>query len=360
MLTELDVEAGPDPAAGIGAIDCDVHPRSPGQEDLLPFVDSYWKDMMPYRNIGHMELMSYPFSTRPFRAEGPDGGVANPKRLAEAHLDPRGISAAILNVVNGVQALFDPYMQAMMCQATNRWLAAEWLDRDPRLRAALLVPFRHPEEAVAEIKRYAGDRRFIQILAICMGDAPLGQRQFWPIYKAASDAGFVLSIHPGSNYRHAPTQSGFMSYLVEEQVNWSQGFASQAASLLSEGVLIEFPDMKVVMAESGISWLFGVSWRMAKDWRGCRVEVPWLKEGPDKILERQLRFTLQPFDLPVEPEEVAAVLECIGGPELLLYSSDFPHDHGPTAARWPNGLSADLANAICRENVLATYPRLEV
>ncbi|WP_180899993.1 amidohydrolase family protein [Martelella soudanensis] len=360
MLTELDPKTKTSPASGIGAIDCDVHPRSPEQADLLPFVDSYWKDMMPYRDIGHMELMSYPFSTKPFRAEGADGGVASPERLAEAHLDPMGISAAILNVVNGVQALFDPYMQTMMCQATNRWLAAEWLSRDPRLRASLLVPFRHPEEAVAEIRRYADDRRFVQVLAICMGDATLGQRQFWPIYRAASDAGFALSVHPGSNYRHAPTQSGFMSYLVEEQVNWSQGFASQAASLLTEGVLSEFPDMKVVMSESGISWLFGVSWRMAKDWRGCRVEVPWLKEGPDRIMERQFRFTLHPFDLPVEPEEVAAVIECIGGPEMLLFSSDFPHDHGPAAAMWPPGLSADLATAICRENVLSTYPRLEV
>ena len=362
MLTELDpkTETAAGPLKGLGAIDCDVHPRSPEQADLMPFMDSYWRDMLPYRDIGHMELTSYPFATKPFRAEGADGGVATPARLAEAHLDPLGLSAAVLNVVNGVQALFDPYMQTAMCQATNRWLAAEWLDHDPRLRGALLVPFRHVEEAVAEIKRYADDRRFVQVLAICMGDGLLGQRDYWPIWRAASEAGFALSIHPGSNYRHAPTQAGFLSYLVEEQVTWTQGFASQTASLLSEGVLTEFPDMKVVMAESGISWLFGLSWRMAKDWRGSRVEVPWLKESPEVVLQRQLRFTLHPFDLPDDPEEVAAVIDCVGGSDMLLFSSDFPHDQGPRAALWPAGLAPDLAPAICRDNILATYPRLEV
>ncbi|RVV98133.1 amidohydrolase [Mesobaculum littorinae] len=364
MLTRPDqTEAAP--IVGIGAIDCDVHTRLPRQGDLMPFLDKYWQDMFPYRDIDLMELMSYPVSTAPFTrggAAGPGkGGVEDAATLKRDLLDPLGLGAAVLNVVNGIQAIFDPYLQTVLCQATNRWLASEWLDRDDRLRASLLVPFRNVEAAVKEIEAYAGDKRFVQILALAQGEGLLGQRQFWPIWEAAAKHGFALQIHAGSAYRQAPTQNGFPSYLAEEIALWPQGFATQVASLLAEGVMTEFADMKIVAAESGVSWLFGMTWRVAKDWRGARVEVPWVKESPEEIITRQLRLTTQPFDVPGhDPEDIEAVIDCLGSADNLLWASDYPHAYPGAPGAWPAGLSTELAGAIARDNARATYSRLEV
>lgn len=347
------------PIVGIGAIDCDTHIRSPNQVDLLPFLDDYWRDMFPYRAIDEMELTSAPHMSRHFSRKGTSGGGAqNVAELATNLLDPLKLDAAIVNVVNAMQALYDPYMATAMCQAINRWIVAEWLDKEPRLRASLLVPFQAPEKAVEEIKRYAEDHRFVQILAITGGDNPLGKRMYWPIYKAASDAGMALSIHPASAYRHSPTASGYPSYLVEQQVTWTQGFSSQLTSLLAEGVMTEFPDMKIVMAETGVSWLFGISWRMAKDWRGVRTEIPWINESPEKIIQRSIRMTIQPFDGPPNPADGKILLDCIGSPDMLLYASDYPHDYADDLGAWPAALPTDLARAIGIDNALATYPRL--
>ena len=342
--------------AALGAIDCDVHPRAPTQAEMMPFLEPYWRDQIPYRTVDRLELTSVPTSTRPFGGTG--AGNGDVAAMAANLLDPNGLSAAILTLVHGAQALFDPYMADAICRATNRWIAAEWLDRDPRLRAALLVPFQHPEAAVEEIRRHADDRRFVSILALSMGERPLGQRVNWPIYRAAADAGFALQVQAGSTYRHAPTQAGFPSYLVEEHVHQAQGFASQAMSLLSEGVMTEFPEMKTVMAGSGAAWLFGMSWRVAKDWRGARVEVPWLKESPEKILSRQLRLTVAPFDAPPDAGDVGMAVDCLGGPEMLLYASDYPSDHGRRPGAWPDGLP--MTEQIARETARDTYPRLEV
>jgi uncharacterized protein len=72
--------------------------------------------------------------------------------LAKAHLDPLGLEAAILNVVSGIHAVYDPYLATALCSATNRWLAEEWLDRDaPARLAAGALPA--PDAAVAEIER---------------------------------------------------------------------------------------------------------------------------------------------------------------------------------------------------------------
>ncbi len=359
-VTADTAEATQPRIADLGAIDCDVHPRSPGQADLMPFLDAYWRDMFPYRDIDRLELTSYPASARAYTRADAQGATDDAEALGRSLLDPLGLDAAILNVVNATQAVYDPYLQAALCEATNRWIAAEWLDRDPRLRASLLVPWRHPEAAVKEIERCAGDHRFVQIAALAMGEAPLGQRMFWPIHAAAERHGLALSIHPGSVYRTAPTQAGFPSYLVEEHVAQSQGFATQVVSLLSEGVLGKFPDLPVVCVESGISWLLGVTWRVAKDWRGARMEVPWIKESPAEIMASRLRLTTAPFDAPPESGDGETVVELVGSPEMLLFATDFPHDHGGDLGRWPEALPAAHAQAVARENALATYPRLEL
>jgi predicted TIM-barrel fold metal-dependent hydrolase len=360
MTTETMEKTAEPAITDLDAIDCDVHPRSPLQADLLPFLDAYWRDMFPYRDINRLELTSYPTSTAAYSRPDSPGGADDVESLQTNLMDRLGLSAAILNVVNATQAIYDPYMQAALCAASNRWVASEWLDRDPRLRASLLVPWRHPEAAVREIERNASDNRFVQILALAMGEAPLGQRMFWPIYEAAQKHGLALSIHPGSAYRTAPTQAGYPSYLVEAHVAQTQGFANQVVSLVSEGVLGKFPELPVVCVESGVSWLFGVSWRVAKDWRGARMEVPWVKESPAAVLQERLRLTIAPFDAPLDLEDGDKVVELVGSSDMLLFSTDFPHDHGNDLGRWPDCIPARYAQTIARDNALATYPRLEL
>ena len=84
--------------------------------------------------------------------------------------DQLGASHAICNVVYGAQAVFDPYMAAGFCKAINDWIAAEWLDKDKRLRASIVVPMQAPDLAVEEIERRAADNRFVSILVLAQGE----------------------------------------------------------------------------------------------------------------------------------------------------------------------------------------------
>src|SRR5262249_58983085 len=99
-------------------------------------------------------------------------------------LDGWGADIAILNCLYGVQLVFNEDMAAAFARAVNDWLVKEWLDRDPRLRASIVVPLQNVEHAVDELERCAQDRRFVQVLALAMGEVPLGRRQFWPLYAA--------------------------------------------------------------------------------------------------------------------------------------------------------------------------------
>ena len=88
--------------------------------------------------------------------------------------DQLGASHAICNVLYGAQAVYDPYMAAAFCKAINDWIAAEWLARDSRLRASIVIPLQAPDLAVEEIERRAADHRFVSVLVLAQGESLLG------------------------------------------------------------------------------------------------------------------------------------------------------------------------------------------
>ena len=150
-------------------IDCDIHPGLEGtRTTLLPYLDDHWKEQVTSRAIDGLDLTSYPpsmpLSCRPDWRPKQGKPGSNFEMLKAQALDGFGASYAICNVLYGAQAVFDPYMAVGFCRAINDWIAAEWLARDPRLRASIVVPMQAPDLVVDEIERLAGDPRFVSIL----------------------------------------------------------------------------------------------------------------------------------------------------------------------------------------------------
>src|SRR5690606_31305579 len=178
---------------------------------------------------------------------------------------------AILNCMYGAQALHHEDMAAAFCGAVNDWIAREWLDRDPRLRASIVLPIQNPQLCVREIEKRADDKRFVQVLVPAMGEMTLGRRYYWPIYEACEKHGLPLGVHAGSTYRFAPASTGWSSYAFEDYALQASTFASQLLSLVAEGVFAKFPGLKVVFVESGVAWLPAFLLRAYKILRGVRA-----------------------------------------------------------------------------------------
>ncbi len=340
------------------AIDCDVHITVPGMAALMPYLDEAWRDLITTRGIDGLELASYPPNAPMTRRPDWRTGAPPLQALQQAVFGELGSGIAICNCLYGAQALHSEDLAAALCSAVNRWIAAEWLDRDPRLRASIVVPMQNPHYAVAEIERWADDPRFVQVLLLGMGEMLLGRRYYWPVYQAATRHGLPIGIHAGSSFRHPPSALGWPSYYLEDYVSQSQGFAAVLNSLVAEGVFTKFPKLKVVLMESGVTWLPACMWRMDKTWRGVRAEVPWLARRPSEIIREHVRLTLQPFDAPPKPDQIETLLAGIGSNDMLLYSSDYPHWHYDGNDAIPSELPAGLLQRIMVDNPLDTYPRL--
>jgi len=347
----------------MGPIDCDLHPTVPAMSALMPYLDEMWRETVVRRGIDELNTIAYPANS-PLTARADfrdDGGkfATSAERLGQQALDPFGTSIGICNCLYGVQATFSEDLGAAMAKAVNDWIAREWLDRDPRLRASIVVPQQNAELAVAEIERCAPDRRFVQVMLLVSAELPLGRRQNWPIYAAAERHGLTLGIHAGSSYRHPNTPVGWGSYLSEEYINQAGAFQTQLTSLITEGVFAKFPDLMVVLMESGVTWLPGYLWRLTKFWKGLRSEVPWVADPPASIVRERVRLTLQPFDGPPEPETITRFMEHMGSDELLLFSTDYPHWQFDGTEAIPAGLDPALVRKIMVDNPLRTYSRLK-
>ncbi len=340
-----------------GAIDCDIHPAVPALAALLPYLDDHWREAVVQRGLDELRSIAYP-ANAPLTARPDWAAGTSLADLRTQALDPFGTQLAICNCLYGVPMLFTEDMAAGLARAVNGWMAREWLDREPRLRASIVVSPQNPEYAVDEIERCAADPRFVQVLLPVSDELPPGRRAHWPIYAAAARHNLPVGFHAGGSYKHAPTSVGWTSYVTEDYVGQAQSFQSALTSLVCEGVFSKFPTLRVVLLESGVTWLPAHLWRLTKFWRGLRLEVPWVDRPPAEIVREHVRLTAQPFDGPADPAQLSRVLDQLGSDGMLLFATDYPHWQFDGLDALPAGLSPALARKLMVDNPLATYPRL--
>ena len=263
---------------------------------------------------------------------------------------------AICSCLHGALALHAEDLGSAIVSAVNDWVVDQWLSREPRLRGSILVHAENPQRA-EEISKRAGDRRFVQVILLVMQSTLFGKRTFWPVLEAAERADLPVAIHAGSLYRHPPSTIGWPSYCVNDLVNQCFAFQTQLMSLLMEGVFTKFPKLKIVLLESGFSWMPNFIWRANKTWKGTRVEIPWVDRMPGDTVRRHVRIAIQPFDTPGVPGRLEKVIGQIGSDAMFVFASDYPHWHfdgdESISPEWP----VNMASKLIYENPLATYSR---
>jgi predicted TIM-barrel fold metal-dependent hydrolase len=344
-------------------IDADVHNAVPEVRALFPYLTDYWIEHISNTLFkGPIETYYPPGASVTSRPESrPEGGAPAGSSLAllQEHVfgpAASGVTYAILNCLYAIDSLHHPDAAVALASAVNDWQIAEWLDKEPRLRASIVVPSQIPALAAREIDRVADHPGFVQVLLPARTQHPLGSRLFHPLWEAIARHDLVAGIHFGGVPGNPPTPSGWPSYFFEEYVGMASVFASQVTSVIVEGVFDQFPTLRVALLEAGFTWLPPHMWRFDKEWRNLRRLVPWVKRPPSAYIREHIRLTIQPLDAPPEPRQLLEVVDQLGSDELLLYASDYPHQHvaDPEQALLRH-LPEALARKIRSENARALY-----
>ena len=376
-----DVLAAPNGSSaertGYGLVDCDVHPiMKGGLGDLRPFLSTAAQHRLGIdgrRGLhtgGRREAVSIPRNLLYFNPAGvlrgdahaADGSApgADPKHTARHHLDAHDIDRAVLigGEVLGLGAMPDPDVAATIASAYNDWLATTWLDADDRYRGTIVVGAQDPELAAKEIRQRGADKRFVAVL-LPLTNLLMGQRHHYPIYEAAAEIGVPIVVHPNSGegiFRTSPSLAGAPpTYYVEWHTGLSQVFQANVISLVCHGVFERYPTLKVVVTEGGIGWIPDVLWRLDKNVKGLRDEVPWVRRLPSEYVFDHVRFTSQPMPEPKRREHLHVLCEIVRADRTLMFSSDYPHWDFDSPRHSLRSLPEDIRQRVRVDNAVETF-----
>ena len=348
-------------------IDCDVHVQITHPEEILKFIDEPEREW--YRNQAYLlGLPGYPWSNPStwFRGDlavdetGMPGG--NPTVVAQEVLDNQGADIGILTADDALSVglMQNTYRAAALARAHNDWFREDWFPVDDRFRGSIIVPSQDPVAAVAEIERCATDRRFVQVLLAGGSERPYGDPKYLPILEAAAANGLAVAIHSGMEgmgLAHQATGAGTPTFYIEWHTTGSAcSIMGHLFSLLTHGTFRRIPDLKVLLIEGGIAWLPGMLWRNDTNWRGLRDDTPWLDEPPSETMKRHIRFATQPLEHTDGNDELLwQMLAAVGAPDILCYSSDYPHWDGDEPKWLANRLPEAWRQGVMHDNAVAFY-----
>jgi predicted TIM-barrel fold metal-dependent hydrolase len=321
-------------------IDCDIHHELPRERDLVPYLSTGWQEYVKHPEP-HPWISVFP----PFPFVNPHGfdredsipadGTASASTVEMVRaelLDPNGIVHGVLTTGYGIYmaGLANPYFATEVARALNDRTREVWLDPEPRFKGAIILAPQIPEEAAAEIRRHADDRRFVEAM-LCTNPVghSFGHPIFDPIHRACAETGIPIAIHSlGDGVSGAASShlaGGRPVTYYEMHTGAMEGIMTHLLSFVTHGVFERYPTLKLVLTEGGVGWIPGFVRRMDTNWKGLRREIPWVKRSPGEIFHEHVRVTSQPMDIEGPNDPLLAPLEAMGFEDNLVFSSDYPH-----------------------------------
>jgi len=277
-------------------------------------------------------------------------------RLRDQERD--GVQAEVLyGILGTTRRLEDPEAAVEVMRIYNEWLA-DFCSAHPERYAGLACIPNHPVEAAMEETRRVQKRGGLRglDLANSVDIVPLWDPQWVPLWELVHEGGLPLHFHTVGGPRVDLTKLAPKLALMARAVQIT-GFQMHIASILTSmifsGALERFPNMRIVIGESGIGWIPYVLERMDAEWEDQFKELD-LTMPPSAYWRRQCRATYQ-------TDPVGVKLLDVLGPETIMWGSDFPHPDGV----WPDSreviqrelghLSAELRRKIVCENAGKFY-----
>jgi aminocarboxymuconate-semialdehyde decarboxylase len=159
-------------------------------------------------------------------------------------MDARGIDMAVITASTVLQgsSWAEPQTDLELCRRCNA-TAAEWEARYPkRFIASTVLPLQDPRLSIGELKNGA---RVINAGSSYKG-VYLGDPLYHPFWEVVDDIDATVWIHP-----EGITDPWFQRYALWNSAGQSIEEAKVMASLIYEGVVHRFPNLKVVIAHGG-------------------------------------------------------------------------------------------------------------
>ena len=248
------------------------------------------------------------------------------RRLADQARD--GVHAEVI-YPNSALSLYnsrDAGYQNAVAGAYNDWILDLFSGHGDRMAPVAIVPVSDIDAAVREVERVAKlGCRSVKI-PISMRERPYNLPEYEPLWAALNDSGMVLSLHAFTesvdvypeDWGEEDGIGGALNHMAMSMVEGQ----NPVSLLISSGVLMRHPDLRVVIVECGAGWLAWLLYVLDEQVEKKHMWIrPKLDLKPSEYFRRQCAVTFS--DDPIALKYIEFT-----GAECLMWGSDYPHDEG--------------------------------
>ncbi len=270
--------------------------------------------------------------SRTYVSEASYGSMDASERLRL--LDAEGLDAAVLYPTLGLlweAELEDPGLSQAYTRAYNRWICEFCAGSGGRLIPIAHLSLSDPEAAGDELTRAVNQgARGCFVLPFTHARRPIAHPDHDRVFAAVQDLDVVFAIHPGfepewtngSRFALASWTGGARLQLMEA-IRGTDGVRHQFAACFDLGLFERFPRLRLLVLESGGSWVAHYLDRMDAVFGHTPIQAgPRLKEKPTHYFRERCWVSCDP-----DEHSMAPLIDRYGATRFL-WASDYPHaDH---------------------------------
>src|SRR5581483_11149015 len=234
-------------------VDADGHVME-NMEEISDFLEG------PYRDgrgavLPSLDRFHTPTVSRGPRQPGTFDRSINAARWVE-FLDKASLDATVLYPTTGLAfgQIVYPDWAVAYARAYNDWLSDRYLQFNPRLKGAALIPMQDVPSAIQELRRAVTELGMVAAMIPSNGLTPhVSHKDYWPIYEEAQKLGCALAVHGGCY-----GDLGFDTYRVfpaTRALGMPFPLAIAMTGFIVDGVLDAFPDLRIGFLEGGTAWI---------------------------------------------------------------------------------------------------------
>lgn len=268
--------------------------------------------------------------------DGPHGAYDAHARLKL--MDEEGIDISVIYPSIGLlweMEVHDPALIAAYARAYNNWII-DWCQADAkRLVPIAHVPLLNIDDGITEAKRIAKlGMKGVFIYATPASQIPYWDRRYDPLWATLQDLDLPVGLHVALNEKYVGHQwiEKSRSDLIEDDsmlymmsIPFVADEQAAFASLFQGAVFDRFPQLKVILLETGGGWIAHMLEHMEAKWRKIGYKNG-LKHPPSEYFRRQCWISFDP------DETTIPYMAQKYGTDRFMWATDFPHwDASPAA-----------------------------
>ena len=253
-------------------------------------------------------------------------------------MDAAGVDYAVLYPTVAGRAgqtfgrIADPELELACVQAYNDWLLEEWAGVSDRFIPQCIVPIFPVAATVAEVSRaVANGHKGVIYPAVPMElrDVPhINDSMYDPLWAICQDLQVPICFHAGASTAiQIPPYDGYSPTLAAafRAISQPASSVSVLVNLLISRILLRFPELKVIIAESGLGWGAYLLEYTDYQFKGDQLDRNGYDLKPSEMFKRQC-FLVGWYD------QASIQGRRYIGTDNILWSTQFPL----ATSTWPN------------------------